>query len=163
VVGDDRGRPDAMLNSGRAAVALLTATFALAPSAAPALGQSPGATATPAATPAASIAPVVPIPAPSFVASARTELEAWMAGKIDLSHYSPDARAQFSDSAVSQIAKYLKPLGAIKTFGYDSQIIVTGIPVAVFLAVCEKGSIDELISWNAAGKVQLILFRPPQP
>jgi hypothetical protein len=129
------------------------------------------AEATPASTPAAAApAPAVtatptpgPAPAPALVGAARAEFEAWQSGKIDLSRYIPEARAQFTDSAVNQISsKYLRPLGPVKTFTFVHQMVVGGMVVYVFRAACANGTLDELISWNSAGKVQFIFFRPPQ-
>jgi hypothetical protein len=124
-----------------------------APTAAP--SAAPSAAPTPAASPA-------PTPAPAMSAAARAEFEAWQNGKIDLTHYIPEAKAQFTDDAVSQISKqYLHPLGAIKSFTYVRQMTVQGMTVYIYLATCANGSLEELISWNADGKVQFIFYRPP--
>jgi hypothetical protein len=123
--------------------------------AAPSASPAPTPSATPTASPG-------PSPAPSMSASARVEFEAWQNGKIDLSHYIPEAKAQFTDTAVAQIsAQYIHPLGAIKSFTYVRNMIVQGTTVYIYRAVCANGALDELISWTADGKVQFIFFRPP--
>jgi hypothetical protein len=117
---------------------------------------SPSAAATPAP-------PSGPTPAPRISAAARAEFEAWQTGKIDLNHYIPEARARFTDSTVKQISsQYLQPLGAVTAFTYVRQMVVTGQTLFVFRATCANGSADELISWDSAGKVQFIYFRPAQ-
>jgi len=125
---------------------------------------SPGSSPAASSVPTATATPVPgPAPSPAVVSAARAEFEAWQAGKIDLNRYIPEARAQFTDSAVGQISsQYLRPLGAVKTFSFVRQLAVQGMTVYEFRAACANGSIDELISWNSAGKVQFIFFRPPQ-
>jgi hypothetical protein len=130
---------------------------------------SPGMSPAPAVTPAPSASPspgVSPAPAASAdpnLVKARAEFEAWQSGKIDLSHYIPEAVKQFTDAVVKQISKQsLRPLGAIKTF---TQIRVVTTPVAqifVYHAMCANGAMDEAISWDAAGKIQYIQFVQPQ-
>jgi hypothetical protein len=143
-----------------ASIDLAARVLARADSADAAPTAAPSAAA-PSPTPAPAMSPA-PTPAPAMSAAARAEFEAWQSGKIDLTHYIPEAKAQFTDSAVSQIsAQYLHPLGAVKTFGYVRQMTVQGMTVYVYLATCANGSLEELISWNADGKVQFIFFRPP--
>jgi len=131
----------------------------------PALAEppSPGPTASPAA-PAASPAPATsPAPPadPLLHAKARAEFDAWATGKIDLSHYIPDAAPIFTPEFVAQLSnQYLKPLGAVKTFTQVRVVTMQGARVIVYRAVCEKGSIDQAISWNDAGTIQYIRFVP---
>lgn len=123
---------------------------------------SPAPTASPVAVPTPSPAPG-PTPAPRISAAARAEFEAWQAGKIDLDHYFAEARVRFTDTTVKQIAsQYLQPLGAVTAFTYVRQMVVSGQTLYVFRATCANGSVDELISWDSAGKIQFIYFRPPQ-
>ncbi len=124
------------------------------------LGQAaaPAASASPA--PAASPAPTA---TKEQTAKARAEFDAWQAGKIDLDRYVAEAKPQFSDAMVSQLSTaYLKPLGAVRSFTLTDKGPYQGMTVYAFRAACANGTIDELISWNGAGKIQFIFFRPPQ-
>jgi hypothetical protein len=124
---------------------------------------SPAPAAASSAAPTPAPAPAGPTPAPRISAAARAEFEAWQAGKIDLDHYIPEARARFTDTTVKQISsQYLQPLGALTTFTYVRQMVVSGQTLYVFRATCANGSAEELLSWDSAGKIQFIYFRPPQ-
>ena len=96
-----------------------------------------------------------------LLAKARGEFDAWQSGKIDLSRYIPEAAAQFTPDLVSQLStQFLKPLGAVKTFTQLRVVTVQGAVVHVYRVVAEKGSIDEAISWDDAGKIQFIRYIP---
>jgi hypothetical protein len=101
-----------------------------------------------------------PLPAPALVAAARMELEAWQNGKLDLDHYIPELRPRLNESAVARVSTEVQGYGAVKSFSYAQRMLVQGVTVFIFRAVCANGTLDELISWNSAGKVQFIYFRP---
>ena len=139
-----------------------------APSA-PRPSSPPAAAASPAASPAGSPAPAPatsPAPAASAdpnVVKARVEFEAWQNGKIDLSHYIPEAVTQFTDAVVKSISdQSLKPLGAVKSVALLRTATVPGAVIYVYHVVCANGAVDESLSWNAAGKIQFIQFDPPK-
>ena len=129
------------------------------PSVAPS-GASPSPAA--ASSPVPSSSPGSAATADARAVKARVEFEAWQSGKIDLSHYVPEAAAQFPDAVVTSISDHgLKQLGAVKSI---TQIRVVTTPVAtiyVYHVVCANGAIDQAISWDAAGKIQYIQFVPP--
>jgi len=140
-----------------------------------AAAQSPAPAASSAPAPAASSSPAPatstsPGPAPSGppatdaarLASARTEFLAWQAGSIDVARYIPLARTQFTPDAVRNIANtYLKPLGTLQKFALVGGGPYQGMTVYQYRATGASGAIDELISWDASGLIQLIFFRPP--
>ena len=129
--------------SGSAAPA--SPTVSPGPVTSPAPGGSPAAVASP----------------DPLLAKARGEFDAWQSGKIDLSRYIPEAAAQFTPDLVSQLStQFLKPLGAVKTFTQLRVVTVQGAVVHVYRVVAEKGSIDEAISWDDAGKIQFIRYIP---
>jgi hypothetical protein len=139
-----------------AACAFACALTLLAPAVhAEGVGQTPPPVTSP-APPATSPAS----PAPALVAAARTELEAWQSGKLNLDHYIPELRPRLDEAAVARVSPQVQGYGAVKTFSYAERMLVQGVAVFVFRAVCANGTLDELISWNSAGKVQFIYFRP---
>lgn len=111
----------------------------------------------------ADAAPSIPSPAPSAdpaqTAKARAEYDAWAAGNPDMSHYIDGAAAQLT-AAIPQVRAGLQAVGAVKTFAFERSTTAQGMIVAIYLATGERGSARELISWDAAGKIQLIIFRP---
>jgi hypothetical protein len=125
------------------------------PVSSPGPAASPRAGASPAATPAGAATPDPMLP------KARGEFDAWQSGKIDLSRYIPDAAAQFTPDLVTQLStQFLKPLGAVQTFTQLRVVTTQGAVIHVYRVVAERGSIDEAISWNDAGKIQFIRFLP---
>lgn len=127
----------------------------------PSASAAPSPAGSPAPVPAST--PASAATADANAAKARAEFEAWQNAKIDLSHYIPEAAAQFTDAFVKSLSdQALKPLGAVKTI---TQIRVVTTPVAtiyVYHVVCANGAIDQALSWNAAGKIQYLQFVPPQ-
>ncbi len=132
---------------------------------APAASTSPVPATSPSPAPA-SPAPVAsgpPATADARLSRARDAFLAWQRGSVDVDQYIPAARAQFTPDAVRNVAStYLKPLGALKTFAFVATAPYQGITVYQYRATGASGAIDELIAWDAAGKIQLIFFRPPQ-
>ena len=98
---------------------------------------------------------------PAQTAKARAEYDAWAAGKPDMSHYIAGASAELT-AAIPQVQAYLQAIGPVKTFAFQRTTTAQGMTVAIYLATAEKGSAQELISWDAAGKIQLIFFHPGQ-
>lgn len=98
---------------------------------------------------------------PAQTAKARAEYDAWAAGKPDMSRYIAGASAQLT-AAIPQVEASLQAMGPVKTFAFQRTTTAHGMTVAIYLATAEKGAAQELISWDAAGKVQLIVFRPAQ-
>jgi hypothetical protein len=139
--------------------ALLAAVSFTAAAHVPALSQpSPSPAPIPSASPAA---PAPPAATDTLLPKARAEFDAWQSGKIDLSRYVAEAAAIFTPDFVTKLSdQYLKPLGAVKSFTQLRSETVQGATLYFYRAVCDKGSIDQAISWNDAGKVQYIRFIP---
>jgi hypothetical protein len=132
--------------------------------AAPAASPAPAASRKPAAAkpkPAASAPPAAPTPPPTAeqAAKARAEFDDFAAGRIDRTHYSGFANSQITDGIVSQVGGVLKSLGAVKSFVPLPTSSYQGVTVYNFVVTCANGSMDELIAWDDAGKIQLIYFR----
>jgi hypothetical protein len=134
-------------------------SVAPSPAPQPSGGPSPGASPVP--VPVTSPAPAGTTDANA--AKARIEFEAWQNAKIDLSHYIPEAAAQFTDAVVKSLSdQALKPLGAVKTITQTRVVTTPVATIYVYHVVCANGAIDQAISWNSAGKIQYIQFVPPQ-
>lgn len=155
-------------------VRVLVAAFAVCASAPPASaygervlaraeahGGAAGA-ATPASSPSASPAAIDP-----HVVRSRGELDAWIAGKIDRSHYTDAANAQLNDGVVAQVSAQLAQLGAVKTFTQlrrMSQEGGGGSNGYAFKVEAEKPPVLEmLIGFDKDDKVAAIFFRPVSP
>jgi hypothetical protein len=145
------------------AIVMLSATSSAPAQTTPSPAPQPSGTPSPAASPPPASSPAPAVAADARLAKARAEFEAWQNAKIDLSHYIPEAAAQFTDAVVKSLSdQALKPLGAVKTF---TQVRIVTTPVAtiyVYHVVAANGAIDQAISWDAAGKIQYIQFVPPQ-
>ena len=126
----------------------------------PATSPAPRDVSAPSAAPSPGAPSSGPPPAPALVAAARIELEAWQNGKLDLDHYIPELRPRLNESAVTRVSTEVQGYGAVKSFSYAQRMLVQGVTDFIFRAVCANGTLDELISWNSAGKVQFIYFRP---
>ena len=124
---------------------------------------APAASGKPAAkpTPARSAPPEAPTPPPTAeqAAKARAEYDDFAAGRIDRTHYSGFANTQITDKTVTDVGGALKSLGAVKSFVPLPTVSYQGMTIYQFVATCANGSMDELISWDADGKIQLIFFR----
>jgi hypothetical protein len=105
--------------------------------------------------------PLAPTPPPTAeqTAKARTEFDDFAAGRIDRTHYSGYANSQITDKTVADLGAVLKSLGEVKSFVPLPTSSYQGMTVYNFVVTCANGSMDELISWDDAGKVQLIYFR----
>ncbi len=103
-----------------------------------------------------------PRPTAAQLAAARAEFDAFAAGARDSSHYSEYANTQLAPDLVKQVGGVLASLGTVKSFVPLPTESYGGMPVYQFVATCAKGSIDELISWDRSGKIQLIYFRAPR-
>lgn len=114
----------------------------------------------PAASTAASAAPApAPSADPAQTAKARAEYDAWAAGKPDLSHYIASAASQLP-AVIPQVEAGLQSVGPLSSFTFVRNMTIKGIPVAIYRAVGKTAALEELISWDAAGKIQFIFFRP---
>lgn len=115
---------------------------------------SPPASTAPSAAPESS-------PSPELTAKARAEFDAWENGKIDRSRYTTHANAQMTDALVAEVAARLKPSGEIKALTPLRETTAQGMQIHVYRVSCANGpALEELISWDSAGKIQLIYFRP---
>ncbi|HTJ26420.1 MAG TPA: hypothetical protein VMA36_09650 [Candidatus Limnocylindria bacterium] len=133
-------------------VGLAVPLLAAAPTPAP----SPSPVATPAMGAAASI------PSPELAAKARVEFDAWQHGKVDLNRYLPAVRRQFDAMTVTDVSTHvLAPLGSLTSFTQIRRTTFQGMSLYVFRAVCANGAVDQMISWDDAGRVIFILFRRP--
>lgn len=132
-----------------------------APAAGPAASAKPAAKAKAKATPAPSEPPAAPTPRPTAdqMAKARAEYDDFAAGRIDRTHYSGYANSQITDKTVADVGGVLKAMGAVKSFVPLPTTSYQGMTVYNFVVTCANGSMDELISWDDAGKIQLIYFR----
>jgi hypothetical protein len=105
--------------------------------------------------------PVASSPSPEIAARARAELEANRSGKIDRTRYSSEMNARISDKALTDAADALKALGAVKSFTQVRKVTQGAVTVYVFRIQFEKPPVvEEWIAWDAAGKVDLLQFRP---
>jgi hypothetical protein len=98
-----------------------------------------------------------------LAARARAEFAAWQDGKIDLDRYLPASRGQFGPTTVTDIStQVLKPLGTLTSFTQIRRTTYHGMSLYVFRAVCANGAVDQMISWDDAGRIVFVLFRRPQ-
>ncbi len=132
-----------------------------APAASPAASAKPAGKAKAKAAPAPSEPPAAPTPRPTAeqMTKARAEYDDFAAGRIDRTHYSGYANSQITDKTVADVGGVLKAMGAVKSFVPLPTTSYQGMTVYNFVVTCANGSMDELISWDDAGKIQLIYFR----
>ncbi len=131
--------------------------------AAPTASPAPAASRKPAPgktkpSPAPAEAPT-PRPTADQMARAQAEFNDFAAGRIDRTHYSGYANTQITDKTVADLGAALKSLGAVKSFVPLPTLSQQGMTVYQFVVTCANGSMDELISWDDAEKIQLIYFR----
>ena len=144
------------------------ATPLATPTAEPSAARPAPTTATPAPNPASSNVPVSSpsgaahaTPGPGTVDAARVEFLAWQDHHLDYSRYVPSAREQLNAFTVAKISlQTLKPLGKLQTIVQTGETPYNGMIVHVYRVTCEKGAIDELISWDETGKISFFYFRP---
>ena len=138
----------------------LLAGVLLAGLAAPTLGAEPAAAPSAEPSPAAS-GPAASIPSPEIAARARAVFEANRAGKIDRTAYSADMNAKITDAGLARVAAELRGLGEVKSFVQVRKITMGTLVVYVFRIETEKPPVvEETISWDAAGKIDLLQFGP---
>lgn len=127
----------------------------------------------------AQTAPPTPAPAataaaqhedPAVTKIARAELDAFLAGKIDRSHYIAGSEAQLTDAIVTRVAGLLAPGGKVTSFAYLGPGTLQGMAVVQYAVGFEHGIalpngasskdfVENLIV-DKAGKVALIFFSP---
>jgi hypothetical protein len=103
------------------------------------------------------------IPSPELAAKARAEFNAWQSGKIDLDRYLPAVRGRFGAATVTDISAHvLAPLGSLTSFTQIRRTTYEGMSLYVFRAVCANGAVEQMMSWDDAGRILFIFFRRPQ-
>jgi hypothetical protein len=101
------------------------------------------------------------VPSPEIAARARVEFEANRAGRIDRTHYSAEMNEKITETALADAAAGLRRLGEIRRFVQVRKISFGGTAVYVFKVECERApAIEQVIGWNAAGKVDYLQFGP---
>jgi hypothetical protein len=111
-------------------------------------------------SPAAS-GPAASIPSPEIAARARAVFEANRAGKIDRTAYSAEMSAKITDDGLARVAAELRALGNVKSFVQVRKITMGTLVAYVFRIEAEKPPIvEETISWDAAGKIDVLQFGP---
>lgn len=140
---------------------LALAGLVVALPAAPGLAQTPAPIASPAA-PALENAALTKL--------ARIELDAFLSGKVDRTHYTAQANTQLTDAIVTQVSGIFAPAGKVTSFGYAGPGTFQGMPVVKYAVGFEKaialpngGSTKdfvESIAWDKDGKVTFIFFSP---
>ena len=112
-------------------------------------------------SPAAASGPAASTPSPEIAARARAVFDANRAGKIDRSAYTADMSAKITDAALARVAAELRSLGDVKSFVQVRKITVGSTVAYVFRIETEKPPVvEETISWDAAGKIDLLQFGP---
>jgi hypothetical protein len=121
--------------------------------------EPPAATAEP--SPTASSGPAASVPSPEIAARARAAFEANRAGKIDRTAYSAEMSAKITDAGLARVAAELRSLGDVKSFVQVRKITMGSLVAYVFRIETEKPPVvEETISWDAAGKIDLLQFGP---
>lgn len=102
--------------------------------------------------------------------SARTELDAFLSGKIDRTHYAAQANAQLTDAIVTRVSGLLAPAGRVTAFAYQGAGDFQGVPASKYAITFERAlplpnggsskDFIESIAWDKDGKVTLIFFAP---
>jgi hypothetical protein len=129
---------------------LAVPTLAAEPAAGPSAEPSPAALRTAAS-----------MPSPEIAARARAVFDANRAGKIDRAAYSTEMSAKITDAGLARVAAELRALGDVKNFVQVRKITVGTIVAYVFRIETEHPPVvEETISWDGAGKVDLLQFGP---
>ena len=138
----------------------LFAGVLLAGLAVPTLGADPAPAPSAEPSPAAS-GPAASMPSPEIAARARAVFDANRAGKIDRTAYSAEMSAKITDAGLARVAAELRALGDVKSFVQVRKITVGAIVAYVFRIETEHPPVvEETISWDGAGKVDLLQFGP---
>jgi hypothetical protein len=120
--------------------------------------QTPAPSAEP--SPAAA-GPAASIPSPEIAVRARAAFEANRAGKIDRTAYSADMNAKITDDGLARVATELRALGTVKSFVQVRKITMGTLVAYVFRIETDKPpAVEQTISWDAAGKIDLLQFGP---
>ncbi len=138
----------------------LLAGVLLAGLAVPTLGAEPPAAPSAEPSPAA-WGPAASMPSPEIAARARAVFEANRAGKIDRAGYSADMNARITEDNLARVAFELRALGNVKSFIQVRKITMGASVAYVFRIESEKPpAVEETISWDAAGKIDVLQFGP---
>jgi len=119
----------------------------------------------------ASAASASPAPEnPAVTKLARGEVDAWIAGKLDRTHYSTTTNAQLPDTLVTKLSGMLAPLGKVTHFAYSGTAQMSGIAVTQYTLTFENAvampngatvrDFLESIALDQDGKITLIYFSP---
>ena len=83
------------------------------------------------------------------------------AGKIDRAAYCAEMSAKITDAGLARVAAELRALGDVKSFVQVRKITVGTIVAYVFRIETEQPPVvEETISWDDAGKIDLLQFGP---
>ena len=127
---------------------------------------NPSVAAEPPATPSAEPSPAAPgqaasIPSPEIATRARAAFDANRAGKIDRTAYSADMNAKITDDGLARVAAELRALGTVKSFVQVRKITMGALVAYVFRIETDKPpAVEQTISWDVAGKIDLLQFSP---
>jgi hypothetical protein len=125
----------------------------------PMIGAAP--TPAPSAEPSPAFGPAASVPSPEIAARARAVFDASRAGKIDRAAYSADMNAKITDDGLARVAAELRALGTVKSFVQVRKISMGTLTAYVFRIESEKPPVvEETISWDFAGKIDLLHFGP---
>lgn len=149
---------DRRLRGALLAAILAAPLIAAAPRGTRVLARAEAASPAPSPSPSPSSSPAPHDPART--AKARAEYEAWRAGTVDLTHYVAQGREQIA--AEPQTHETLDALGKLKRFAFVRTLAAGGQTVDVYRAEAAHGALEELIGWNAEGRIHTIVFRAPQ-
>jgi hypothetical protein len=101
------------------------------------------------------------MPSLDVAARARAAFDANRAGKIDRTAYSAEMSAKITDDGLAHVAAELRALGNVKSFVQVRKITAGTLVAYVFRIETEKPPVvEETISWDAAGKIDLLQFGP---
>ena len=103
------------------------------------------------------------LPSLEIAARARAEFEANRSGHIERAHYSADLNEKITDAALADASAALRRLGEVRRFVQIRKVTFGTATVYVFKIEGEHGAaIEQLIGWDAAGKVDLLRFGLPR-
>ncbi|HEX3467016.1 MAG TPA: hypothetical protein VHT05_02830 [Candidatus Elarobacter sp.] len=99
------------------------------------------------------------MPSPEVAARARAVFDDNRAGKIDRSQYTDQVNSYINDKSLAAAASQLSGLGDVKSFNQVRKITQGRQVVYVFrIDFVRAAPIEEVIAWNAAGKVDFLQF-----
>jgi hypothetical protein len=141
-----------LADGGERVLARAVSEDAVVPSPAAAVSVSPSAL--PAASPAAS-------PTAEIIAKARAEFDHDRTRKLDRTRYAAKLNGMITDAQYTQISSQLQSLGEVKSFTSVSQAVNNGVTVYLFRIECAKPpAVEQVIGWDATGKVAVLGYRP---